>query len=126
MFQFHFGPQQPQYGQPPAQYGYGQPGYGQQPVPGVNLITKGNGIDNNEYNQITYAVYDVIQNRVPQTQGTLSKRIGDTIKQRLGNDWYVMVSDVNTPDPDFSFTKVKSGDYMVFSYGNGKFNIFKI
>ncbi len=109
-----------------AQFGYGQQGWGQQPVPGVTLIEKGNGIDNNEYNKITYAVYDCIQQNAQMPGSSFSNKIAQRIKQTLKGDWYVMVCDINSAIPDFSFTKIKSGDYMTFTYGNGRFSVFKI
>ena len=127
---------QPGYGQPGAQPGYGQPGYGQpgygqpgygqpgfggqQPV--YKQITVGQGIDQNEYNQIVECCKGAYMNRVTP----LSEHCTQAIKQRLGGDWFVFQCEMGKSDFDFHLTKVKGGDFMAFSLDNKKFQVCRI
>ena len=134
---------QPGYGQPGAQPGYGQPGYGQpgygqpgaqpgygpqagyggaQPV--YKQITVGQGIDMNEFNRIV----DCCKNAFMQLRGApqTAKMAAEGIKQMLGGDWLVFISNVGYENFDFSMTKVKGGDFMAFSLDNKKFQVCRI
>ena len=116
---------QPGYGQPGygAQPGYGQPGYGgAQPV--YKQITVGQGIDMNEFNRIV----DCCKNAFMQLRGApqTAKMAAEGIKQMLGGDWLVFISNVGYENFDFSMTKVKGGDFMAFSLDNKKFQVCRI
>ena len=126
---------QPGYGQPPygqQPYGqnpnpqyYGQQGYGQQgPEPAYKQIAVGKGIDMNEFNRIVdCSKYNYIQTKgAPQT----AQKIAEGIKQMLGGDWLVFISNLGYENFDFSLTRVKGGDYMAFSFDNKKFQICRV
>ena len=117
---------QPGYGQPGAQPGYGQPGYGQpgyggqQPV--YKQISVGQGIDQNEYNQIVECCKGAYMSRATP----LSERCTQAIKQRLGGDWFVFQCEMGKSDFDFHLTKVKGGDFITFSLDNTKFEVCRL
>jgi len=130
---------QPGYGQPgygqPGQPGYGQPGYGAQPgyapqggyggaQPVYKQITVGQGIDMNEFNRIV----DCCKNAFMQLRGApqTAKMAAEGIKQMLGGDWLVFISNLGYENFDFSMTKVKGGDFMAFSLDNKKFQVCRI
>ena len=121
-------PGQPPYGQPGQQpYGqqpYGQPGYGQGPEPVYKQITVGKGIDNNEFNRIV----DCCKQAYMQLKGApqTAQRSAEGIKQMLGGDWLVFISNVGYENFDFSLTRVKGGDFMAFSLDNKKFQVCRI
>ena len=121
-------PGQPPYGQPGQQpYGqqpYGQPGYGQGPEPAYKQITVGKGIDNNEFNRIV----DCCKHAYMQLKGApqTAQRSAEGIKQMLGGDWLVFISNVGYENFDFSMTRVKGGDFMAFSLDNKKFQVCRI
>ena len=119
---------QPGYNQPP--YGqnpqpYGQPGYGQQgPEPVYKQIAVGQGIDMNEFNRIVDCCnYHYVQTRgAPQT----AQHCAEGIKQMLGGDWLVFISNLGYENFDFSLTRVKGGDFMAFSLDNKKFQVCRV
>ena len=116
---------QPGYGQPGQQPPYGQPPYGQpgqQPV--YKQISVGQGIDSNEYSRIVDCCKGAyIQMRgAPQT----AQHAAEGIRQMLGGDWLVFISNVGYENFDFSLTRVKGGDFMAFSLDNKKFQVCRI
>ena len=134
---------QPGYGQPGAQPGYGQPGYGQpgygqpgaqpgygpqagyggaQPV--YKQITVGQGIDMNEFNRIV----DCCKQNYIRTRGApqTAQYCAEGIKQMLGGDWLVFISNLGYENFDFSLTRVKGGDFMAFSLDNKKFQVCRV
>ena len=120
-------PGQPPYGQPGYQQGqqpYGQPGYqqGQQPV--YKQIAVGQGIDMNEFNRIV----DCCRGAYIQMRGAAqtAQHAAEGIKQMLGGDWLVFISNVGYENFDFSLTRVKGGDFMAFSLDNKKFQVCRI
>ena len=124
------GYQQPPYGQQYGQnqpYGqnpppYGQPGYGQQgQEPVYKQIAVGQGIDMNEFNRIVGCCkQNYIRTRgAPQT----AQYCAEGIKQMLGGDWLVFISNLGYENFDFSLTRVKGGDFMAFSFDNKKFQV---
>ena len=118
-----YGQPQPGYGQP--QQGYGpQPGYGAGPQPAYKQIAVGQGIDMNEFNRIV----DCCKNCYMQTRGApnTARNAGESIKQMLGGDWLVFISNVGYENFDFSLTKVRGGDFMAFSLDNKKFQVCRI
>ena len=123
-------PGQPPYGQP-GQPPYGQPGqqpYGQPYQPGqepvYKQITVGQGIDMNEYNRIVECCKGAyIQMRAaPKT----AQHAAEGIKQMLGGDWLVFISNLGYENFDFSLTRVKGGDFMAFSLDNKKFQVCRL
>ena len=135
------GPQQ-QYGQQPyGQQPYGQPGqqpYGQQPYgqqqqfapqygqgpaqPKYAQIAVGQGIDQNEYNQIVGAATQCYQRQA----NPLADAVANQIKSMLGGDWLVACSDVNDVSFSLALTKVSKGDYMVFTLNTTKLQVCRI
>ena len=120
------GQMQPGYGPQP---GYGQPGYGQQgfasgPQPVYKQLNVGQGIDMNEFNRIV----DCCKNCYMQTRGgqNTAQMAGEAIKQMLGGDWLVFISNFGYENFDFSITRVKGGDFMAFSLDNKKFQVCRI
>ena len=112
--------QQP-YGQQP----YGQQGYGQQgPQPVYKQITVGQGIDNNEFNRIV----DCCKHAYMQVKGApkTAQMAAEGIKQMLGGDWLVFISNLGYENFDFSLTRVRGGDFMAFSLDNKKFQVCRI
>ena len=112
--------QQP-YGQQP----YGQQGYGQQgPQPVYKQITVGQGIDNNEFNRIV----DCCKHAYMQVKGApkTAQMAAEGIKQMLGGDWLVFISNLGYENFDFSLTRVSGGDFMAFSLDNKKFQVCRL
>ncbi len=145
-----YGQQQPQYGQQQPQYGQQQPQYGgqqqmnvginpnmggmnmninmgggqfgmQQQQPVFNKVAVGQGIDQREYQTIVNCCTQVYL----QKQNPLSTSAGKAIKQNLGNEWFVIVSNAQDKDYDFSITSVEGGDFMSFTLDQTLFQIVK-
>ncbi len=111
---------QQQYGQP----GYGQPGQGYGAQPAYKQITIGQGIDQNEYNRIVECCTGVFTRM--RGQPHLAREAAEGIKQMLGGDWLVFISNLGYEKFDFSMTRVKGGDFMAFSLDNKKFQVCRI
>ena len=133
-------PNQQPYGNPPygnQQYGAPQygPGYGpgpnqynappnmMGPQPTYRQITCGQGIDMNEFNSIVDCCKWAFMSG---GLNGLSGKAAESIRQRLGGDWFVFISTVGIEDYDFSMTRVKGGDFMAFSLDNTKFQKCRI
>ena len=117
--------QQPYGQQPYGQQGYGQQGYGQQgPQPVYKQITVGQGIDNNEFNRIV----DCCKHAYMQVKGApkTAQMAAEGIKQMLGGDWLVFISNLGYENFDFSLTRVRGGDFMAFSLDNKKFQVCRL
>ena len=111
--------------QPYGQQGYGQQGYGQQgPQPVYKQITVGQGIDNNEFNRIV----DCCKHAYMQVKGApkTAQMAAEGIKQMLGGDWLVFISNLGYENFDFSLTRVSGGDFMAFSLDNKKFQVCRL
>ena len=129
-------PGMPQYGQPGVpQYGqpgmapYGQPGapqYGGNmgPQPVYKQIACGQGLDQNEYNRIVECCTNAYMRLRGQPQ--TAREAGEGIKQMLGGEWLVFISNVGYENFDFSMTKVRGGDFLAFSLDNRKFQVCRI
>ena len=78
----------------------------------------------NEFNRIV----DCCKNCYMQTRGgqNTAQLAGEAIKQMLGGDWLVFISNVGYENFDFSITRVKGGDFMAFSLDNKKFQVCRI
>ena len=119
--------QQPnnQYGQQQNNNQYGQQqnmqqqNMQQQPV--FKQIAVGKGIDQQEYQTIITCCSQVIMQR----QLPFSTSAGKLIKSNLGNDWFVIVGNVNEKDYDFSVTSVEGGDFLSFTLDNSLFQVVK-
>ena len=113
---------QPMMGQPMM----GQPMMGQpmmmMPQPIFKQIAVGQGIDMNEFQSIVQAATYAYQTKV----NPLSTGVANTIKQRIGGEWFVFVSPVGIKDYDFALSSVKGGDFMSFSLDNTLFQVCRI
>ena len=131
-----YGQQPPQGQQPYGQQPYGQqPPQGQQPYgqqqqfspqygagaaqPKYTQIAVGQGIDQNEYNQIVGAATQCYQ----RMANPLADAVANQIKSLLGGDWLVACSDVNDVSFSLALTKVAQGDYMVFTLNTTKLQV---
>ena len=105
------------------QPGYGpQQGYGASPQPIYKQISVGQGIDMNEYNIIV----ECCKQAYISGMKPLSEHCTNSIKQKVGGDWFVFACNMNEADFDFHLTKVKGGDFLSFSLDNKKFEVCRI
>lgn len=91
-------------------------------LPGLQLVSRGKGIDINESTQIQNAIVTAVQ----QGATPLSRECAEGIKRRLGGEWFVFVSVVGQEDFNFSLTRCKGSDYMVLTYAGRKFQINRL
>ena len=139
--------QPPQYGQPQAPYGqqqqppYGQqqqPPYGQQQQPpfgqqippmgktsspgNVEVVSRGNGINDKEYNDITSSCIEVNDKHIiPMSTMCIKK-----IKEKLNGEWYVFVCPEKETNFDFYLSFVDGGRFLTFKYGKNEFHVCRI
>ena len=118
---------QPPYGQPPYQgsqppYGGPQPPYPNQPIPGFNLIGRGNGIDEKEFYVITHAAFDALNMK----EDPLSNGIIKRIKKDLGGEWMVFASVEGLKGYDFSLSIVTGNDFLSFTIRNFRFQVCRL
>ena len=88
------------------------------PPPMYKQISIGPGIDMNEYNRIVQSATSVYQMK----QYPLSQNTCNNIKAMLGGDWLCLCYPVGT-QTDFSMTKLREADYMVFQLDNTVFQV---
>ncbi len=127
--QSQYGQQQPPYGQQPhygQQPGQQQPLYGQQqqPVPAANdskvqVISRGNGINDIDYREITNACVEVQDSRA----FPMSQKCIDKIKQKIRGEWYVFVCPESDTNYDFYLSFVDKGKYLTFKYNGNEFHV---
>ena len=125
--------QQPPYGQPGPQqppYGQQQPPYGQPPQPQfgdrppypngqVQVLSRGMGINDKEYQDITSACIEVqSKNPTPISQMCIQK-----IKEKVRGEWYVFVCPDTETNFDFYLSFVDGGKYLTFKYGTNEFHV---
>ena len=125
--------QQPPYGQPGQQqppYGQQQPPYGQPPQPQfgdrppypngqVQVLSRGMGINDKEYQDITSACIEVqSKNPTPISQMCIQK-----IKEKVRGEWYVFVCPDTETNFDFYLSFVDGGKYLTFKYGTNEFHV---
>lgn len=92
--------------------------------PGYRQIQIGPGIDMNEYTRIVNSVITVHS----QYRGALgtATAASQAIKLMLGGEWMVLVTELSMPAYDFSITRCKGGDSMVFSLDNKKYEVLRV
>ena len=108
---------------------YGNPGYIQycQPMcqagmqPQYQEISRGPGINPQEYNSIIQAATQCFMSG----QTPLSTNVVNTIKQMIGGNWFCMCTPTNVQS-DFCMTRLKQGDSLVFCLNQIKFQILRI
>ena len=88
------------------------------PPPMYKQISVGPGIDMNEYNRIVQSATSVYQMK----QYPLSQNTCNNIKAMLGGDWLCLCYPVGT-QTDFSMTRLREADYMVFQLDNTVFQV---
>ena len=117
-------PQQPPYGQP-QQPPYGQPQqppYGQTPNQKIEVKSRGNGINDKEYNDITASCMEVQdKNIIPMSSMCIKK-----IKEKINGEWYVFVCPEKETNYDFYLSYVEGGKYLTFKYGDNEFHVCSI
>jgi len=122
-----YGQQQiPQYGQQQIpQYGQQQP-YQQQlqftPPPDFKLLSRGQGIDDNEYKAIISSASNAFNARM----NPLSNAVARLIKQMIGGEWFVFVCPVGVVDYDFCLSVVTGGDFLSFSINKLHFQVCRL
>ena len=133
-----YGQQQPSYGQNQSQFSQQQPTnqsalgqqppFGQQPpYPGainskVKLVSRGNGINDVDYREITNACVEVQDSRaIPMSQKCIDK-----IKNKIGGEWYVFVCPESETNYDFYLSFVDKGKYLTFKYNKNEFHVCAI
>ena len=81
----------------------------------------GDGIDNNEENIIVkYCKYFYIQMK---GEKSIAKRAAEAIKQKLGKDWLIMISNLKCGEFNFSLSPANKGDFIIFSLDNKLFQV---
>ena len=142
--------QQPPYGQQQSQYGqmppYGQPPYNQQgmpnqpsygpspygpgpqqdpnqtDIPSFRLISRGRGIDQKEYYDITHAANEALRLK----EDPLSNGIIKRIKNSLGGEWMAFASVEGLKGYDFSLSIVTGNDFLSFTIENFRFQVCRL
>jgi len=120
-----YGPpgQQP-YG-PPGQTSYGPPGQqdpNQTDIPSFRLISRGRGIDQKEYFEITHAANDALRLK----EDPLSNGIIKRIKNSLGGEWMAFASVEGLKGYDFSLSIVTGNDFLSFTIENFRFQVCRL
>lgn len=129
--------QMPPYGQPPYnqqgmpnQPSYGPPPYGPGPqqdpnqtdIPSFRLISRGRGIDQKEYYDITHAANDALRLK----EDPLSNGIIKRIKNSLGGEWMAFASVEGLKGYDFSLSIVTGNDFLSFTIENFRFQVCRL
>ena len=113
-------PQQPPYGQPP--YNPAQADPNQTDIPSFRLISRGKGIDEKEYYDITHAASDALRAK----EDPLSNGIIKRIKNSLGGEWMVFASVEGLKGYDFSLSIVTGNDFLSFTIENFRFQVCRL
>ena len=85
---------------------------------------KGKGIDQNEYDKIVGAAQKAYKEGKHDKQN-LSFKAGREIKNSLGGQWFVFVSEKGKKF-DFSLSTVASNDFLTFSIGDTMFQVCRL
>ena len=114
-------PNQPSYG--PSPYGPGpQQDPNQTDIPSFKLISRGKGIDQREYFEITHAANDALRLK----EDPLSNGIIKRIKNSLGGEWMAFASVEGLKGYDFSLSIVTGNDFLSFIIENFRFQICRL
>ena len=115
-----YGQQPPQYGQQPPQYGQQPPQYGQSSLNSkVQVISRGNGINDKEFNDITSSCIEVQDKKIIPMSNMCIKKI----KEKLRGEWYVFVVPEKETNYDFYLSFVDGGKYLTFKYDLNEFHV---
>ena len=114
-------PNQPSYG--PSPYGPGpQQDPNQTDIPSFKLISRGRGIDQKEYFDITHAANDALRLK----EDPLSNGIIKRIKNSLGGEWMAFASVEGLKGYDFSLSIVTGNDFLSFTIENFRFQVCRL
>ena len=114
-------PNQPSYG--PSPYGPGpQQDPNQTDIPSFKLISRGKGIDQREYFEITHAANDALRLK----EDPLSNGIIKRIKNSLGGEWMAFASVEGLKGYDFSLSIVTGNDFLSFTIENFRFQVCRL
>ena len=98
--------------------------YGQQSYfgKGVEIISRGRGINDNEYQAITSACIEVKDNgRIPLSGLCIKK-----IQEKIRGEWFAYVCPESETNFDFYLSFVDKGKYLTFKYAGNEFHICAI
>ena len=114
-------PNQPSYG--PSPYGPGpQQDPNQTDIPSFRLISRGRGIDQKEYYDITHAANEALRLK----EDPLSNGIIKRIKNSLGGEWMAFASVEGLKGYDFSLSIVTGNDFLSFTIENFRFQVCRL
>jgi hypothetical protein len=90
--------------------------------PNLQILNKGYGIDQNEFNNITNCcINSYLNNAYP-----LSTNSSNAIKRAIGGEWFVCASPINSKDYDFSLTSARTDDQLTFSVDGVLFQVCRL
>ena len=89
----------------------------------IKLISRGNGINDNEYNIITSSCIKIQDSKAPLP---LSIKCIQKIKEKIGGEWFVFVVPKSETNYDFYLSYAKGRKYLSFSYSGNIYYINKI
>ncbi|MCQ2820836.1 MAG: hypothetical protein MJ252_26555 [archaeon] len=92
--------------------------------PGYRQLTVGPGIDMREYTRIVNAAVAVHTQYGGGNPGT-AQAVVAAIRAQIGGEWGCLITDLNLPAYDFSVSRRKGGDTMIFALDNKKYDIFR-
>ena len=114
-------PPQSTYGQKPYDSGsHPDPNYSD--IHSFRLISRGKGIDQKEYYDITHAANDALRAR----EDPLSNGIIKRIKKSLGGEWMVLSSIKGLKGYDFTLSIVTGNDFLSFLIKNFHFQVCRL
>ena len=93
------------------------------PQPQFRLLTKGKGIDSNEFHAITTSAKECFMSN---SNIPLSTALTNSIKNRIGGEWFAFISAVGSKNFDFCLTCVRGADFISFSLDNTLFQVCRL
>ena len=114
--------QQPNYNQNQQPYQFQQNNQFQQYRPNLQVLNKGFGIDQNEYNTISNSWINAYLNK----QHPLSSNASAAIKNAIGGEWFVCSNPSDKKDFDFSLTSAKAEDSLIFTVDSILFQVCRL
>ena len=94
----------------------------QNSLPNYQLLKRGQGIDENEFNTIIWAAGDALQKR----EDPLSDGITRRIKSRIGGEWFAFASVQGLKGFDFSLSIVTGSDFLSFNMNGFQFEVCRL
>ena len=91
-------------------------------IPSFNLLKRGKGIDQTEYNVITHAANKALQAK----EDPLSNGVIKRIKKSIGGEWFVFASVKELKGFDFSLSIVTGNDFLSFYIGKFQFQVCRL